>query len=128
MMAHSRPILIVEDDPDIREVLQLILEGEAYTVLTAKNGLEGLNLVQSLKNEELPFLILLDLQMPILSGQEFLKLIRAHARPELVQLSIVVLSAGKIELENLVVQDRLAKPVDVDRLLQVVRSYEDSAK
>jgi chemosensory pili system protein ChpA (sensor histidine kinase/response regulator) len=125
-MLETKPMLIVEDDPDIREVLQMILEGDGFTVLTAKNGLEALQELHEAKPYGLPFLVLLDLQMPVMSGQEFLKALRAEPAKELSQLSVVVLSAGKVELGNLKVQDRLSKPIDVEKLLEIVRSYQSN--
>jgi CheY-like chemotaxis protein len=58
-------ILIVEDEKDIRESLKMLLELEGYSVFTAKDGKEGLEI---LKNLESPCLILLDLLMPVMNG------------------------------------------------------------
>ena len=58
-------ILIVEDDESIRETLKLLLEVEGYFVTVASNGREALEL---LKKIDTPFMILLDLMMPVMDG------------------------------------------------------------
>ena len=122
MSKSKKTLMIVEDDADIREVLQMILEGDGYSVLIAKNGDEGLKVLQ--KASVLPLVILLDLQMPVMSGQEFLKHLRANSDPKFSQIPVVILSAGRIEVPGgLQANDRLTKPVDVDRLLGVIEKY-----
>ena len=63
----TRSILVVDDDPDSLQLLALILQNDGHEVVTATNGMEAFNLAC----EHLPFLILLDLMMPIMSGEEF---------------------------------------------------------
>src|SRR5258707_3434681 len=83
-------ILVVDDDPDIREVLKDRLESLGYRVLTADSGKEGLDLLE----KECPQLILLDIEMPALSGIEVLKEIRKRA----LDLTVVMITAyGTIE-------------------------------
>lgn len=65
-------ILVVDDEPSICEIAGQILEGEGYEVLTAKDGLEGLNAL----SKSLPDLIISDLNMPRMSGFEFLAVVR----------------------------------------------------
>src|SRR3712207_9589138 len=81
-------ILVVEDNPDSRETLTLILEGVGYEVKSAENGREALT---TLKNHPHPCIILLDLMMPVMDGWEF----RQHQQndPNLAQIPTVVVSA-----------------------------------
>lgn len=65
-------ILVVDDEPSICETAGQILEGEGYEVLTAKDGMEGLNAL----SKSLPDLIISDLNMPRMSGFEFLAVVR----------------------------------------------------
>lgn len=70
-MAHK--ILVVEDNPDCREMLVLLFQHEGYSVVAAKDGREGLRMAR----EELPELIITDLHMPYLSGVELIAELRA---------------------------------------------------
>jgi CheY-like chemotaxis protein len=65
-------ILVVDDEPSLRETAGLILESEGYEVLTAADGLEGLHAL----SKSLPDLIISDLNMPRMSGAEFLAVVR----------------------------------------------------
>ena len=69
-MRKLKKVLIIEDDKNIRRFLQLELEHEGYKVIIGENGEIGIN---KFKNET-PDIILLDLMMPILSGEEVVKL------------------------------------------------------
>src|SRR2546425_12254707 len=66
-------VLIVEDDPDIRKMLANLLANEGFHAVAAEDGLEALHLLRTVKHRapDTPCLILLDLMMPRLSGQEF---------------------------------------------------------
>lgn len=77
-MTNTAPILIVEDDIDLNEAYQLILSSAGYTVLSAFNGREALDL---LKDKEEPAIIFLDLRMPVLDGIGFLKEYHAPLHP-----------------------------------------------
>ena len=75
MHAASRPILVVEDDPDTRQMLATMLELEGHAVVTASNGAEAYNMAR----QHHPALILLDLMMPVMDGVEFRKAQVANA-------------------------------------------------
>jgi CheY-like chemotaxis protein len=65
MMAST--ILVVEDHADLRDMLAVLLEGEGFSVQTATNGAEALQCLEHAR----PSLILLDLMMPVMTGDEF---------------------------------------------------------
>ncbi|HAB35821.1 MAG TPA: DNA-binding response regulator [Cryomorphaceae bacterium] len=83
----KRTILLVDDDPDIREFISFNLDKEGFKVETAKNGLEGVELCKKHK----PDLVLLDVMMPGMDGIEACELIRAT--PEISHTLIAFLSA-----------------------------------
>jgi CheY-like chemotaxis protein len=115
-----RPVLIVDDDRDIRETLAEILADEGYEVHTARNGAEGLELVASAR----PGLVLLDLFMPVMDGLEF----RRHQRddPSIADVPVVVISAAaglERKVENLALAGWLEKQIHIDALFAIVGRY-----
>ena len=98
------PVLIVEDDADLRTLLAATLEGEGFGVRSAANGAEALKAVA----ETPPALIILDLRMPVMDGWSFLEHIR-H-RPEPIP-SIIVITAGDLTSEEVQRLQRQAKAV-----------------
>lgn len=110
-----KTILIVEDDHDTRVSLRQILEGEGYYVFSAANGNQAINLLRVIKP---PCLILLDILMPIMNGQEFLEEIEKdsllHAVP------VIVVSAFPQLAKKLIANAFLEKPIDLKTLLRLV--------
>lgn len=74
----SRKILIIEDDPVLQEVFQIILKTGGYDISVANNGIQGLEKLKSFK----PGLILLDIFMPIMDGREFLRNMNTDDYPD----------------------------------------------
>ncbi|MES2888598.1 MAG: response regulator [Pseudomonadota bacterium] len=116
-------VLVIEDDPFIRDTLQELLELEGFSVAAAENGRAGLNL---LTPEAPPRLILLDLMMPVMDGWEFLEIIHREPRDYRAAIPIVVVSAAANVAQGLKEQhgcEVMPKPVDVDRLLKLVHTH-----
>lgn len=115
-------ILIVEDNPDLRELERQILEMNGFNVATAENGLEALRCLQRGAH---PCLILLDLMMPVMSGWEFLASLTDEHPHLLEKAPIVVVSAAhnaneaKIKYHCRVI----GKPIDMQSLLGVVKQH-----
>ena len=108
-------VLVVEDDPSVRGLLQTLLASEGYDVSTASDGLAGL--VKA--NSSHPQLILLDLMMPDLGGIRVLEELRAD--PELADIPVVVVT-GKLDavpsLRSLLGDNNVfAKPFGVAELM-----------
>lgn len=80
-----KSILVVEDEVDMREAITTALENADYHVITAENGQDGLD--KALQHE--PDLILLDLLMPIMGGQEVLKKLHEHPYGETAKIIIL---------------------------------------
>ncbi len=112
-------ILIVDDDPDIRDVLNLTLF-EHYSIAAASNGEEGLEMVKT-KN---PDLIILDFNMPKMDGPEFCRQLR---RDILLRHLPVIMLTGRSETKDMVTgiesgaDDYLVKPFEPDTLLARIR-------
>jgi len=114
-----RPVLIVEDDADLREMMAQLLTLEGYQIETVANGREAL---EYLNDAPRPDVILLDLMMPIMDGWEFRR--RQQDDPALADVPVIVLTAldqAQARAGDLNGVDFLKKPLDFDRLLDLVR-------
>jgi CheY-like chemotaxis protein len=114
-------ILVVEDDPDIRETLAQILEEEGYRPIIAENGLEALH---RLEEGPRPRMILLDLMMPIMDGWQFRE--EQRKNPEFATIPVIVISADGNVRQNAIkigADGHIRKPVGIDDLLDVVKRY-----
>jgi CheY-like chemotaxis protein len=122
----SGNVLIVEDDPDVREMLATLLSTEGFHVVGAEDGLEALHLLRIVRHRapEVPCLILLDLTMPRLGGNEFRRV--QLGDPTVASVPVAVMS-GAVDIEEraqaLGAVATVAKPIDHDLLLNVVRRY-----
>jgi CheY-like chemotaxis protein len=113
------PVLIVEDDADLREMMAQLLALEGYDAAIAANGRDALDY---LRRGATPRLILLDLMMPVMDGWEFRR--EQQRDPAIASVPVVVLSAlDRGRANDVIADDFLKKPLDFDRLLHLVRSY-----
>ncbi len=115
------PILLVDDDPDLRDSLQLVLEMRGFTVEVARDGADAL---RQLATDPLPRVVLLDLMMPGMNGMEF----RAHQLLDtrIKGLPVVLLTgAGAHALDPTVSHGMtvLRKPFDFDHLLTLLDTF-----
>ena len=114
-------ILLVEDNDDVREMMAVTLQLEGHQVATAVNGRDAL---EKLHSGERPCLILLDLMMPVMNGWEFRD--ELEHDPRLRDVPVVVISAATGDLvSNTSAAAFIPKPVDMDRLLDVVCDFCD---
>lgn len=114
----DRNTLVVEDDLDIRETFQTVLNLEGYNVFTASNGKEGL---EQLRHMPRPCLILLDLMMPIMNGNEFLTALEHDE--SLSKIPVIVVSAFTSRLQSNHARGMISKPVNLNQLLSVTQQY-----
>jgi CheY-like chemotaxis protein len=114
-------VLVVEDDTDVREALLMLLEQEGISALGAANGLDAIDRIEAGLR---PRLILLDLMMPVMDGEHFLRLRLNDAR--LREIPVVVVSAVqkmRVDPAELNVDAIIRKPVDPARIIATVRQY-----
>lgn len=107
----SKKIMVCDDDPGILEMMEMILEEYGYQVITVS---KSINVLKHLE-EENPDLLLLDIWMPVLSGDQVLKTIKAE--PKLSRLPVIMYSAsteGKAIAEKAGADDYISKPFDMD--------------
>jgi CheY-like chemotaxis protein len=115
------PILVVEDDPDIRSGVAEVLREEGYEVATAAHGLEAL---EWLRTGNSASLILLDLMMPVMDGWEFRS--EQLRDPQAARIPVVVLSgAGDVgqHAASLGADGYLVKPLSLEALFGAAERY-----
>lgn len=116
-MTHRQRILVVDDDADIRLTLPEILEDEGYSVGTAANGRDAL---AYLRAHLATSLVLLDLMMPIMDGQQFR--LEQKSDPAIASIPVIVMTArGELEPGAIDVAEILHKPLKVPKLLEAIR-------
>lgn len=113
----SSTILLVDDEKDILVALKELLEMEGYKIICASNGEEGVKKFR----EFTPDLIISDMMMPILNGNEMIKLIRDNATypkvPIIMMSSVTALS----KIENPSWDAFIRKPSGIDNILNVIK-------
>jgi CheY-like chemotaxis protein len=114
-LQHHAQLMIVDDDVDASAVLADLLDVEGYDVTCCSNGKDALD---HLRTCPLPGLIILDLQMPVMNGWQFRREQRADRL--LSDIPVVVVS-GFSDSAEIQANAVMRKPVDVDRLLAVIR-------
>ena len=115
----SKCVLAVDDDRMVRELIKHTLEGKGYEVISVQNGQEALEL---LKNK-IPDLIMLDVQMPVMDGYNFI--MKKWNDPAFKNIPVIVLSAmGKTEplFKRYGVKAYMIKPINTQDLLDKIQS------
>lgn len=114
-----QPILVVDDDEVILESVGYVLTDEGYDVAMAANGNEALERV-----EQYPLsLILLDMRMPVMDGWAFAAAYRERPGPHAPILVMTAAQNSRSRAAEIGADGYLAKPFDVDQLLDLVRRY-----
>lgn len=112
-------VLLIDDDRSIRDALEEVLKNEGYCVFTVDNGKQALELL-SKPDHPVFDLILLDLMMPVMTGQQFLEAIQGNSW--VAQTPIAVFSAnGRVaDFQDSRVIEVIKKPIDLDGFLEIV--------
>jgi CheY-like chemotaxis protein len=117
-----RTILVVEDDRAIRETVVDLLKDEGFPSVSAvRHGREAISWLESAP--EMPALILLDLMMPVMDGETFLRTVQQHPKVAMRSVPVVVLTASRRRTELPGAITWLDKPIDIERLLELCAQY-----
>ncbi|HXJ23591.1 MAG TPA: response regulator [Polyangia bacterium] len=116
----QKKVLLVEDDLEIRDILQDLLEAEGYDVIPASHGRQALEFLSGTPAESLPDLVVLDMMMPLVDGSQVLATMKSD--PKLSPIPVVVMSA--------VARERpagaaafLRKPIPLQKLFDTIRDF-----
>jgi len=115
----AKRILVIDDEPEFTEIMEEWLTYEGYEVDIAVNGLEGMEKVEQVK----PDIILLDLQMPVMDGAEFYKIIKSNKN--YYEIPIIIVTArttAKDRVEVVGVDLFVTKPVSFEDLKEKIDS------
>lgn len=126
MTPRHRPVLLVDDDLDIRETLADILQHRGFDVITAANGCEALKVLRRLAFP--PSAILLDLMMPVMDGYGFLE---EHKKdPSLASIPIAIITAGHGVDRSRLGNDApiVPKPIDLPQLVSLLHHLRSGAQ
>jgi len=116
---ENKKILVCDDDPGIIDLLGVILEDTGHDIITEINSLN----VPALIEREKPDLLILDLWMPVVSGDQLLQMVRKN--PDLENIPVIIISAsrdGKAIANKFGATAFVAKPFDIDDLINTVES------
>ena len=117
---NTRKVLVVDDDPIIRDMMRDILESEGYAVTTARNGFEALKLLHSDES----YLVFLDVMMPNIDGKEVCE--RLDADPSARRRHAIILMSALDRLSEVTsckVEGIIPKPFVVEDVLDVIERY-----
>ena len=113
-------VLVVEDDPDVRELLDVMLTIEGFQTETAQDGRDGL---RRLRESPQPDVVLLDLMMPVMNGWTFRD--EQLRDPSLASIPVIVMSAlGRGYVESLHPAGALQKPLDLDQVISMLHKVQ----
>ncbi len=124
-MSDEKKIIVIDDEPDIVTFLTVLLEDNGYTVISAKDGREGMEKIA----RERPQLVLLDITMPEKSGVRCYRELREN--PDLKSIPIVIVTGVAKDFKNFISSRRqvpppdgfVSKPIDKQELLDTVSKF-----
>jgi len=115
----KKKIIICDDDEGIIDVLEMILEEVGHTVISVNDSLK----VQSVIDKEQPDLLILDLWMPRLSGQEVLRQLRSNSGHDKLRVIVISASRDGEQIANTAGANQfIAKPFDLNNILDSVNA------
>ena len=119
LMEHAKggTVLVVDDDPDVRKVLADAFESEGFRVMTAANGMQALHRAR----DAAPDVIILDLNMPMMSGDAFLYAWRVGAETHRVPVVAISAAYPGLQPQDLGVDAFFPKPFEMDLLVRHVK-------
>lgn len=122
----TKKIFIIDDDQDVRDVLEYAISNEGYTVQTFENGEVALNALKDMPPQNYPGLLIVDYLMPVMDGISFIQEVMSDASSQLASIPIAFCSAmGELNASASIPKNviRLQKPMELDDLLDMVNTH-----
>jgi CheY-like chemotaxis protein len=116
-MKPTRPIMVVDDDDNVRRMMCMMLEAEGYVTIAARDGIEALERMRAAS----PSLVFVDLMMPRMDGEHLIHSMRADAA--LSDIPVAIMSGHSHPPSALSGETRLLKPIELEELLSVAGRY-----
>ncbi len=116
-MSENKKILICDDDEGILDMLEMVFEDSPYTIIAEQNSLN----VKGIVEKQSPDLVVLDLWMPVLSGDQVLQMLRKN--PGTREIPVIIISAsreGRQIASNAGATGYISKPFDFQELMNMV--------
>lgn len=116
-----KPIMVIDDNRDIREAIEQLLLSEGLEVVSATDGVDALD---QLRHGKVPSVILLDSLMPLMNGVQFLAAIRRE--PKFAEIPVYIVSAsGDFDgsIIEIGIQGFIHKPFDPNKILEIARRH-----
>ena len=117
---NQKTILLADDEEDVRTIVKMFLEGQGYRVLTAYDGLEAISMAES----EAPDVILLDVMMPVMSGIEVARRLKAHYPTTHIPIIMLSAAAQADSIKQGIqagARDYVIKPFQPSKLDEIIR-------
>lgn len=119
-LANRRTILVVDDDPHLRELVRFSLEQKGYAVRVGGTGADAVNMAQ----ETSPDLIILDGNMPVMDGLDALKKLRTNKKTEKIPVIMLTMRSHQVDMISgyrFGAQEYLTKPIAIEQLMVSVK-------
>lgn len=120
LSGYRRPVLVVEDEPAVADLVAAILEGDGYEVVKTHNGREALDWLAGAK-DEFPSLVLLDIKMPVMDGREFARQFRARWDSVVPIVVMTAYNDAEAIAGEIGAAGWIGKPFDIGALSAAVR-------
>ena len=117
-------VLVVDDDPDLMELVRVMVATSGYEVRCASNGREAIQRVE----EKRPAVVLLDMLMPVMDGWQCARELRKRYGHDVAIVVVTAAEHARARAEEIDGDDVLSKPFEMDDLLRVVARYAPKKK
>lgn len=119
-MKNVSDVLVVDDQPGMRQLLRSVVEEVGYKVYLAENGLEAVAMVRKIR----PQLVFMDVKMPVMDGLEALREIKEIApETEVIMMTAYISEEIKSQVKEMGARCCLAKPFGIEKVKRLLRDH-----